>query len=468
MNNQVSVVSKRLALMNVVGLSQSILDRGMPRLNAWIQSNAAQVKSFTPEFPAVTCSAQSSMLTGQGVNEHGIVANGWYDREAAEVKFWKQSNHLVKGEKIWDKLKAESPEFTCAKLFWWYNMYSTADITITPRPLYPADGRKVFDIHTHPMTLREEIKADLGAFPFMSFWGPRAGIPSSQWIADSARWVESKYQPDLSLVYLPHLDYDLQRFGSDKNKTAACIAEIDDVLMNLIEDLEQQGVEPVIVSEYGISEVTTPVHLNRIFREQGWLQIKDELGLETLDLGMSEVFAVADHQIAHVYLKSENHKAKVLGLLKETQGVAGVQLREELYEPGSVAYERSGDIIVTAEPQAWFTYYYWLDDKLAPDYARCIDIHRKIGYDPTELFIDPNLKGAKLKIIKFLLKKKLGFRALLDVIGLDATIIKGSHGLSSVVESEQPIIISKQLELLTRVEQAKDVFGFIESYFKAK
>ncbi len=466
MNNQVSVPSKRLALINVVGLSQSILDRGMPRLNTWIKSNAAQVKSFAPEFPAVTCSAQSSMLTGQSVNEHGIVANGWYDRESAEVKFWKQSNHLVKGDKIWDKLKAENPDFTCAKLFWWYNMYSTADITITPRPLYPADGRKVFDIHTHPMTLREEIKSDLGEFPFMSFWGPRAGIPSSQWIADSACWVEDRYKPDLSLIYLPHLDYDLQRFGSDHTKTIRCISEIDDVLMNLIERLEKQGVEPVIVSEYGISEVKKPIHLNRIFRKQGWLQLKNELGLEALDLGMSEVFAVADHQVAHVYLKTKNLEAEVLTLLRNTKGIARVQLRDELYSPDSVAYKRAGDIIVSAEPDAWFTYYYWLDDKLAPDYARCIDIHRKIGYDPTELFVDPNLKGAKLKIIKFLLKKKLGFRALLDVIGLDASMIRGSHGLSSVTEPEQPIIISKQAELLLDIEQAKDVFGFIEAYFK--
>ena len=180
-------------------------------------------------FPRVTCTAQSSIITGTPPARHGIVGNGWYDRESAEVRFWKQSNHLVRGEKLWDKLRREIPGFTCAKLFWWYNMHSSADFSITPRPLYPADGRKVFDVHTQPMGMRDELKRDLGEFPFPAFWGPAAGIASSEWIAASAKWVEEKHSPTLSLVYLPHLDYPLQKDGPLAPNIPAELAKIDRV-----------------------------------------------------------------------------------------------------------------------------------------------------------------------------------------------------------------------------------------------
>lgn len=437
---------QRVAVINVVGLSPSLLGAQTPRLTAFAQKHGMQ--AFRPAFPAVTCTAQSSMLTGSTPREHGIVANGWYDRESAEVRFWKQSNHLVHGEKVWEHLRQRNPGFTCAKLFWWYNMYSSADIAMTPRPLYPADGRKVFDIHTQPMELREKVKADLGEFPFPSFWGPGAGIACSEWIAASAKWTEEKEKPTLNLVYLPHLDYCLQKFGPGAPEIAPELAAIDKVTGDLIDYLESRGVKVLVVSEYGISKVTRPVHLNRIFRKQGWIQIKDELGLETLDAGGSEVFAVADHQVAHVYAKqgpTQQLKDFLLGI----DGVAEVR--------DSIDGGRSGDFVVLAKPDAWFTYYFWEDDAKAPDYARCVDIHRKPGYDPVELFIDPKIANPKLKIAKFLLKKKLGFRTLLDVIPLDATLVKGSHGSDVVEDGERPLIFGSPVP----VTCAEEVFGAI-------
>src|SRR5437762_281720 len=210
---------KRLAVINVVGLTESLIGRHTPRIAELLKRGAKA--SIVPAFPAVTCTAQSNYLTVKRPTEHGIVANGWYNRELAEVLFWKQSNHLVQARKIWDELRALDPKFTCATLFWWYNMYSSADYSITPRPMYPADGRKVFDIYTWPCSIRTEIKSDLGEFPFPCFWGPAAGVDTpqgtadaaSRWIAESAKWIEDKYQPTLSLVYLPHLDYNLQRLG---------------------------------------------------------------------------------------------------------------------------------------------------------------------------------------------------------------------------------------------------------------
>ncbi len=441
----------RVAVINVVGLTRSLLGgEHTPRLNAFVAKGS--LSSFKPAFPAVTCTAQSTYLTGQPVSEHGIVANGWYDREAAEVKFWKQSNHLVRGEKIWEKLRRECEGFTCAKLFWWYNMYSSADWSITPRPMYPADGRKVFDVYTQPMSLREHIKVDLGAFPFPAFWGPAAGIASSQWIADSAQWIEKKHSPTLSLIYLPHLDYCLQKFGPKGETIGSELKKIDTLVGELIDFFRGRGVEPMILSEYGISKVDTPIHLNRIFRRKGWLTIKNELGLEQLDCGASKVFAVADHQIAHVYINDQSLTEEVQRVLLETPGVEEVRIG---------VGERAGDFIAIAEPNAWFTYYYWLDDALAPDFARCVDIHRKIGYDPVELFIDPKLKFPRLKIAKFLAKKKFGFRALLDVIPLDPSLVKGSHGRDNVSESEQPILITQSPH--QPVKQAEEVFDRIYS-----
>jgi predicted AlkP superfamily pyrophosphatase or phosphodiesterase len=445
---------QRVAVINVVGLSPSLLGPSTPKLTAFAQKYGQQ--SFPPAFPAVTCTAQSSMLTGTGPGEHGIIANGWYDRESAEVRFWKQSNHLVRGEKVWEHLRRKHPGFTCAKLFWWYNMYSSADIAMTPRPIYPADGRKVFDIHTQPMDLREKVKADLGEFPFPSFWGPGAGIACSEWIAAAAKWTEDRESPTLSLVYLPHLDYCLQKFGPGAPEIATELQAIDRVTGDLIVHLESRGVKVMIVSEYGISKVTRPIHLNRIFRKQGWIQIKDELGLETLDAGGSKVFAVADHQMAHVYVIDPAMLPRVRSLLEKTEGIDEVRSAEEMWG-NDLGAQRAGDLIAIAKPDSWFTYYFWEDDAKAPDFARCVDIHRKPGYDPVELFIDPKIPNPKLKIAKFLLKKKLGFRGLLDVIPLDATLVKGSHGRDKVERGEQPLVIGSPIP----VTRAEDVFAAI-------
>ena len=334
-------------------------------------------------------------------------------------------------------------------------MYSTADYSMTPRPMYPADGRKVFDVYAHPLVLRDEVKKELGDFPFPAFWGPRAGIASSQWIADSAKWIEKKESPDLNLVYLPHLDYALQKEGPGSEGAQKATREIDGLLSDFVPFLEQRDVEVVVLSEYGISKVQRTVHLNRLFREQGWLTIKDELGLEQLDCGASRVFAVADHQVAHIYLNDRELKEEVRALLESTDGVE--EVREGWQGVGG---ERGGDLVAVSEADAWFSYYYWLDDDKAPDFARTIDIHRKPGYDPVELFIDPKLKFPQLKVAAFLAKKKLGFRGLLDVIPLDASLVKGSHGRDLVPVDEQPLVLGQGA---SQVRFAEDVFHYLSA-----
>ena len=458
---------QRTAVINVVGLTQALIGEHTPQIGRFAKKTG--VINIVPAFPAVTCTAQSNYLTGTTPSEHGIVGNGWYNRELAEVQFWKQSNHLVGGKKIWDRLRERDPKFTCAKLFWWYNMYSTADYTITPRPMYPADGRKFFDIYSWPYSIREEIKRDLGEFPFPTFWGPAAGVDTpqgradavSKWIAESAKWIENKYSPTLSLVYLPHLDYNLQRFGPNDPRITKDLNQIDAIVGDLISFFEKRGVQVVLLSEYGIVEVDTPIHLNRIFREQGWLTIKEELGLEIIDFGASKAFAVADHQVAHIYVNDSSLRNKVRSLLEKQEGIESVLDQNEKVAAG-IAHARAGDLIAVAKERAWFTYYYWQDDSRAPDFARCVDIHRKPGYDPVELFLDPKIPAAKLKILWRLLQKRLGFRMLMDVIPLDASLVKGSHGRNNR-PSDNPVLIGPGMQSRPRSCHSTDVYLIVET-----
>ena len=429
---------QRTAILNVVGLTRRLIGDHTPNLKAFVERQ--QLTLIEPVLPAVTCTAQATYATGRPPGGHGAVANGWYDRDYAEHRFWKQPEQLVQGPKLWDRLRTEDPGFTCAKVFWWYNMYSTADYAVTPRPLYLSDGGKVFDIHTQPMGLREQLKADLGPFPFPHFWGPASDIRSSRWIAASAKWLEERHSPDLSLVYLPHLDYNLQRCGLDFARIAGDLREIDAVVGDLLNFYAERRVQVVILSEYGITDVDRPVHLNRVFRARGWLSLKDELGTETLDLGGSRAFAIADHQVAHVYLNDPALLDEVRRALEETPGVERVLGPEEKAAAG-LAHERSGDLIAVADARSWFTYYHWLDDAKAPEFARCVDIHRKYGYDPVELFLDPALRFPRLAIAFRLLRKLLGFRMRMDVIPLDATLVKGSHGRIPEDREDWPVLI---------------------------
>jgi predicted AlkP superfamily pyrophosphatase or phosphodiesterase len=464
---------KRLAVINVVGLTADLIDRGMPRISSLKQSGG--ICSVDPALPAVTCTAQSNYLTGLTPSQHGIVANGWYNRDLAEVQFWKQPNQLVQAPKVWDRLKASIPGFTCAKVFWWYNMYTSTDYSLTPRPMYPADGRKVFDIYTWPYDIRPEVKKELGPFPFPTFWGPAAGMNTpqgppqavSQWIADSARWVEKQYQPSLNLVYLPHLDYNLQRYGPDHPCIPEDLARIDTIVGDLVDFLENRGVGSLVLSEYGITPVRKPIHLNRLFREQGWLTIKEELGRELIDFGASKVFAVADHQVAHVHVQDSSQLSEVRRLLESTEGVNWVWGTDEKKDNG-LDHERAGDLVVFSKDWAWFTYYYWLQDDRAPDFARCVDIHRKPGYDPVELFLDPSLTFPKLKIAWRLLQKKLGFRMLMDVIPLDAGLIKGSHGTRPEDKRHYPVLLSGNAAWLPDQDSidSTEVASCIEAFFE--
>jgi len=434
---------KPLVVIDVVGLTHDMLGPLTPQISALAQSGFS--RPLGTVLPAVTCTAQSTLLTGFLPRDHGIVANGWYFRDLAEVGFWKQSNALVHGERVYQAARQRDPQHTTAKMFWWYNMYADVDWSMTPRPSYPADGRKVFDSYSQPADLRDRLQQKLGVFPLPKFWGPAADIESTRWIVDATLEVLRGHKPSLTLAYLPHLDYDLQRLGPDDPRIAEEIRLVDAEAGRLIDAARVAGSEVVVLSEYAITAVDQPVHINRVLREKGFLAVRREpLGWETLDCGASSAFAVADHQVAHVYVRRPADIPAVALLLSHTPGIDLV-LDRAAQQGFGIDHERAGELVAIAAPRAWFTYYYWLDDSLAPDFARTIDIHRKPGYDPVELLVDPQLAFPKLRIALRLAQKLLGFRYYMDVIGLDASIIKGSHGRLPAVgreSAEGPVFVS--------------------------
>lgn len=429
----------------VVGLTPRHLGAETPRLSALARAGA--VTPLTTVTPAVTCSVQATFMTGGLPRDHGIVANGWLFRDLMEVWLWRQSNRLVDGEKIWETAKRRDPAFTSANLFWWYNMAAAHDIGVTPRPIYKSDGRKLQDCHTQPLALREELTQRLGPFPLFQFWGPATSIAASRWIADAALHVRRTRSPTLTLVYLPHLDYDLQRFGPDHPRVAASLAEVDEVAGRLAADAERDGARVIVLSEYGITPVSTPIHINRALRAAGLLRVRIEDGGELLDVPQSSAFAVADHQIAHVYVAKPDLIGEVRRIVSALPGVECVLDSAEQRAFG-LDHPRSGELVALARKDAWFTYYYWLDDRHAPDFARLVEIHRKPGYDPVELFLDPAIRAPKLAIGWRLAKRALGLRTLMDVIPLDAGLVKGSHGRPTDDPGSGPLLISSEPRLL--------------------
>ncbi|MFM8579604.1 MAG: alkaline phosphatase family protein [Planctomycetaceae bacterium] len=430
-----------LLIVNVVGLTPGLL-RHTPRI-ASIGREGFQAE-LGGVLPGVTCSAQATLLTGRSPRDHGIVGNGWYFRDLAEVWLWRQSNHLVgcEEEKIWHAGRRRFGDgFTVANLFWWYAMHAAVHATVTPRPVYPVDGRKIPSVYTQPPDLREELQGRLGTFPLFQFWGPGAGIASSRWIAAATRQVMESHPTAVTLCYLPHLDYDLQRFGPDAPEAALACAEIDAVVGDLTDWALDRGHAVVVVSEYGIVPVRDGVAINRALRQAGLLAIQEvDLGWELLDPGASEAFAVADHQLAHVYVRDPSRIAEVRDVLRGIDGVADVLDRETQRDHG-LDHPRSGELVAISDADRWFTYYYWLDDQRMPDFARTVDIHRKPGYDPVELFLDPRLSCPKLRIAAKLLARKVGFRTVMDLIGTDPRIVRGSHGRLPDDPSEGPLLI---------------------------
>lgn len=452
----------KTVVINIVGLSSALLKHDHLFLTQWIKRK--KLSKIKPLLPAVTCSTQSTYLTGKWPKEHGIVANGWYFKDECEVKLWRQSNHLVQSPKIWDIAKTKNSTFTCSNMFWWFNMYSNADYNVTPRPQYKADGQKKPDCYSKPEHLRDKLQSKLGTFPLFNFWGPKTTIKSTQWIADASMLVHNWHNPTLQLIYLPHLDYILQK-TTDDSKILKHLEELDQVCKKLINFYETKGVNIILVSEYGITPVKAPFHINRLLRKHKLIKVREENGLELLDAGISPAFAVADHQIAHIYFNDKDQINHVKHLLSKCPEIDLI-LDEEAQKKFNINHKRSGDLVLVSKHDYWFSYYYWLEDKKAPDFARNVDIHKKPGYDPVELFTDPKKKMMTLRLVFKLIKKKLGFRTMMNVIPLDASLVKGSHGAINIDKDYYPILVDKNTEHSPILEPTAVTEIILDSIFK--
>ncbi|HEY4278851.1 MAG TPA: nucleotide pyrophosphatase/phosphodiesterase family protein [Conexibacter sp.] len=442
-----------LVVIDAVGLTPRLLEQ-MPRVRR-VAEEGFQA-AMTPPLPAVTTTVQATFLTGLDPTDHGIVANGWYFRDLGEVFLWRQHNRLVQGEPLWEAARRARPGFRAANVCWWYAMGMTTDLTVTPRPIYYADGRKEPDCYTYPPELHDRLTGALGTFPLFRYWGAAASIESSRWIARAARSILERDRPDLLLTYLPHLDYDLQRFGPDAPQAVEAARELDGVAGELIEFARGRGATVVVVSEYGITRANRPVDVNRMLRREGLLEVYAQDGMEYLDPWMSRAFAVADHQLAHIYVRDPADILRVSELIAGLPGVESV-LDEEGKRAAGLAHERSGELVAIAKPDSWFTYYYWLDDRRAPDFAKLVEIHRKPGYDPAELFMDPDDPRVKLRAGVQLARKKTGFRYKMDVVPLDPRFVQGSHGRLPADPADGPLLLCSDPSHARDTLHARDV-----------
>jgi len=430
-----------LVLINAVGLTPKLL-KFAPNLAAIAQKG--WYRPLSECLPAVTTSAQATILTGQNPNVHGIVGNGWLFRDTMEVRFWQQANQLIQAEPLYATAqrlsRLKNQPFSSAKLFWWYNQGAKVDFSVTPKPYYGADGSKAFGITGTPNGLSSDLEKELGPFPFPTFWGPMAGLACTPWIARATASILEKHQPNLTMAYLPHLDYDPQRFGPSGCDMRKLVGELDEACKPILDAAIKTGARVWVVSEYGHVDVSRVVEPNRLLRKHQLLEVRDGPFGENIDFFNSKAFAVCDHQLAHVYVKDPENISKTRDLLESLPGVSKVLGEKEKQEQG-LSHNRSGELIALSTPDAWFAYPYWLNDERAPDFARTVDIHRKPGYDPCELFLDPKLMFPKLRVARKLVAKKMGMRYLMDVIPLEASIVKGSHGLISTDSENCAILI---------------------------
>jgi predicted AlkP superfamily pyrophosphatase or phosphodiesterase len=428
-----------LLVINIAGLGHSAVGPNTPHL-AELSNRGSGTIALQPPVPALTSTSQATILTGTLPSQHGIVANGWYFRELAQVLNWQRSARLLKGETIWEAAKDADPTIQCANLFWRYATHATCDLKVTERPTYWADGRKSEDIYTEPASVRDELVERLGAFPLFHFWGPVADLSSTSWIVDATLHLMQQQRFGLLLTYLPHLDYDHQRYGPHSPQGQAALRDVDAQAGRLIERATDFGINIAVVSDYAFEPVSKPVFLNRVLREAGFIQVQKAENGELLEPGASTAFAVCDQQIAHVYVNDAAAVSQVETRLRDVEGVNQIVNRDDMKSFG-LDHTRSGELFVVAEPECWFAYSYWLDDSQAPDFASCVAIHAKPGWDPAELFLAPGLRG-KLHLAKRLLQKQLGLRAPFDVISTDASMVRGSHGRIPTSNENRPLLIT--------------------------
>lgn len=434
-------------MLSVPGLRRQDLAE-MPRLSQL--ASQGETAALRPSFPAVTWPAQANMLTGKCPSEHGVIANGFYWRETQEVEMWTAWNDKILAPQIWDLLHQHDPALTSAV---WFPMLSKgcgADYICMPKPVHNPDGTESLWCYTKPTELYGPLRDTYGHFPLKHFWGPLANIQSTQWICDSAEYAAREFKPRFFYLYLPHLDYAAQKLGPDSPAAQQALVELDAVIGKLMDNFNaiygEGRLTWLIASEYVITPVDHVTYPNRVLREEGLLQVKDDgSGGELIDYAASSAWALVDHQFSHVFVQGNDYRVadQVAGLFRGHKGIAEVLVGDQQAKY-RVQHDRSGDVILISTPNSWQAYYYWLDDAKAPKFARTVDIHNKPGYDPVELHVDMATKS----------------------IPLDATLIKGSHGAPAHSEEQYGVLVSSKPNAIgTQELDDCDVCGIVLRQF---
>jgi predicted AlkP superfamily pyrophosphatase or phosphodiesterase len=430
LNNKINNKSKYSVVLDIVGLDISHVSSGLiPTISDL--AGIGECGYLKPVFPSVTSTVQSSVLSGKYPNQHGIISNGLYDRENYQVSFWEQSSKLVKSERIWDILKKKNNDLKTSILFWQNTMFANSEFVITPRPIHLENGQMDMWCYSRPPDYYEEVSNIIGEFDLYSYWGPFASFKSTEWISKSVEYTLEKYKPNLLFAYFPQLDYSSQKFGKNSTEVKVDLEKIDEVVSSIIKKTKKLGIfeetEFIIFSEYGFNDVNDGISINKLLREKGYLAIRTIKNKEYIDFEYSKAFAMVDHQIANIYIKNPEDKNFVKEILEEVKGIEKICDDKEKREL-KIDHSRSGDLIAISNKDKWFSYYWWFEDNKAPTFTKTVDIHRKPGYDPLELFVD-----FKTKSIPF-----------------ETALVKGSHGRPFNLETKEGLstfISTKKIEL---------------------
>ncbi len=392
------------------------------------------------------------MLTGKLPCEHGVVANGFFWRHGTgdqknRVEMWTAWNQVIEQPQLWDVLKQHDPAIKTAA---WFPMLSKgcgADYVCMPAPIHQPDGSEELWCYTKPQPFYGELLSELGHFPLQHFWGPLANLKSSDWIARSAVVAAKKFKPDFFYIYLPHLDYAAQKFGPDSEQANQAVTDLDNLLGELVGQLGQAyaaELQWLVASEYVITAVDHVSYPNRALREAGLLQTKTVEGKELIDFEKTPAWALVDHQFSHVFVSNSDQQLieQAASALERCEGIERTLDRQAQTKYG-IHHPRSGDLVAISSSSSWQAYYWWLDDELAPSFARTVDIHRKPGYDPVELFFDMATK----------------------TVPLNATLVKGSHGAPPDPNNQQGIVVTSKPMLNSRSLKDTDLYGAVLEFF---
>ena len=367
----------KLLVIEVAALGYGVWDR-LKKGNFWDKLNDQSIDTV---FPAVTCTVQASFRTALPPSEHGMIANGLFDRNLRKTFFWEQASSLYKGKRIWEGFRKKGN--SVGQICWQQAIGNDSDLILTPAPIHKHHGGMIQDFYARPHGLYKHLcDKQKKTFNLHSYWGPFTSSASTEWIANATiELLKSGKAADLQLAYLPHLDYEMQKSGPDSKASEKEFAKLENILERLFAAAKFADYEILIFGDYAITDAKEAVFPNKILRDAGLFSTREVRGALYPDIYSSQAFAMVDHQVAHVYISDKSDISKAKTALQLAPGIKNV------FDHKEINHARSGELILEAEKAYWFAYPWWDHKSEAPDYASHVDIHNKPGFDPCELFM---------------------------------------------------------------------------------